>query len=158
MRLFLAISLAVVLGSVQSACSVKEQVPNTLPEEPAKVFELLRDPVYRSLFKENLDNREACGSTVACTRGRGGEYWCLGFSRRNSAVDQQKKKVWLDPVDSASGDQTQDPVPGAEQRVLGKEHRRPLEITVQDHANASRRESDQSQVLVKPSPGSHKEN
>jgi RNA polymerase sigma-70 factor (ECF subfamily) len=43
----------------------------------------------------------------------------------NLAIDRQRRKIQFEPMDSDGWDQTCDPAPGAEQRVLdGEQHRR----------------------------------
>jgi RNA polymerase sigma-70 factor (ECF subfamily) len=109
---------------------------STLKQKVTKVFEVLRDPVYRYLFRV-LDNAEEAedltqevflrlyshlhkGQAVGNIRG-----WVFRVAH-NLAVDQQRKKAPIDSFGPANWDQTQDPAPGAEQRILEKEQHRRL--------------------------------
>jgi RNA polymerase sigma-70 factor, ECF subfamily len=102
-----------------------------LKQKVSKIFELLRDPVYRYLLRV-LDNREEAedltqevflrlytglhkGQAVGNIRA-----WVFRVAH-NLAIDQQRKKVPLELFDSAKVEQSLDPSPGAEQRVLQEE-------------------------------------
>ena len=134
---------------MEQNCSVSKQLPldrellftlrntSTLKQKVAKVFELLRDPVYRYLYRV-LDNPEeaedltqevflrlySClhkGQAVGNIRA-----WVFRVAH-NLAVDQQRKKLPFDLFDSAAWDQTEDRAPGPEQRVLEEEKHKRLE-------------------------------
>jgi RNA polymerase sigma-70 factor, ECF subfamily len=102
----------------------------------AQVFELLRDPVYRYLFRV-LDSREEAedltqevflrlyahlqkGHTVANLRS-----WVFRVAH-NLAIDQQRKKIRLEPMDPAVQSKVCDPAPGADQQVLHDEQHKRL--------------------------------
>src|SRR5579864_2884075 len=108
---------------------------SALRQRVAKVFELLRDPVYRYLFRVLENQHEAedltqevflrfytylhKGETVVNIRA-----WVFRVAH-NLAIDQQKRKIQFAPMNSNGRDQTCDPAPGAEQRVLtGERHMR----------------------------------
>ena len=110
---------------------------NALKQQVTEIFELLRDPVYRYLFRV-LDNpgdaedltqevflrlyahlRE--GGTVGNVRA-----WAFRVAH-NLAVDQQRRKVRLEGMEDAAVDRTPDPAPGAEQRALENEKYRRLQ-------------------------------
>jgi RNA polymerase sigma-70 factor (ECF subfamily) len=113
--------------SLQNSSALKQRV--------AKVFELLRDPVYRYLFRV-LDNQHEAedltqevflrlyvylrkGQTVVNIRA-----WVFRVAH-NLAIDQQRRKIQFEPMNSDGWDQTCDPAPGAEQRILtGERHTR----------------------------------
>src|SRR5437867_13128442 len=110
---------------------------STLKQKVTKVFELLRDPVYRYLFRilENPEEAEDLTQEVFLRF-----YTCLHKGQavgnirawvfrvaHNLAIDQQRKKVLLEPFDLANWDQSRDPAPGAEQRVLEEERHHRLQ-------------------------------
>ena len=120
--------------SIRNSSALKQRV--------AKVFELLRDPVYRYLLRVLENQHEAedltqevflrlyiylhKGQTVANIRA-----WVFRVAH-NLAIDQQKRKIQFEPMNSDGWDQPCDPAPGAEQRVLtGERH------TMLRHALAS---------------------
>src|SRR2546430_4867341 len=104
---------------------------STLKQKVTKVFELLRDPVYRYLFRV-LDNpgeaedltQEVFLRLYSCLhKGQAVgniRAWVFRVAH-NLAIDQQRKKVLLEPFDSVNWGQSQDPGPGAEERVLAEE-------------------------------------
>lgn len=109
---------------------------SALKQRVTKVFELLRDPVYRYLFRvlENPEEAEDLtqeaflrlfsylhdGHTVTNIRA-----WVFRVAH-NLAIDRQRRKIQLEPMDSTGRDQALDPAPGAEQKVLDDEQRRRL--------------------------------
>ena len=114
--------------SIRNSSALKERV--------TKVFELLRDPVYRYLFRV-LDNPHEAedltqevflrlyvhlhkGQTVTNIRA-----WVFRVAH-NLAIDQHRKKVQFEPMEPAGWDEACDPAPGAEQQVLNEEQHRKL--------------------------------
>jgi RNA polymerase sigma-70 factor, ECF subfamily len=108
-----------------------------LKQKVASVFELLRDPVYRYLFRV-LDNPEEAEDLTQEVFLR--FYGCLRKGQpvgnirawifhvaHNLAVDQQRKKVPLQPFDPTDWDQIQDSAPSADQRVLEEEQHERLQ-------------------------------
>jgi RNA polymerase sigma-70 factor, ECF subfamily len=109
---------------------------SALRQRVTKVFELLRDPVYRYLFRvlENSEEAEDLtqevflrlythlhkGNTVANIRA-----WVFRVAH-NLAIDRQRRKIQLEPMDSAGRDEACDPAPGAEQKVLDDEQHKRL--------------------------------
>jgi RNA polymerase sigma-70 factor (ECF subfamily) len=108
-----------------------------LKQRVTVVFELLRDPVYRYLFRV-LDSREEAedltqevflrlytylhkGHMVANVRA-----WVFRVAH-NLAIDQKRRKIQFEPMDSAGRVGVCDPNPGAEQRVLDKEQHNRLQ-------------------------------
>lgn len=111
--------------------------PSSLKQKVTKAFELLRDPVYRYFFRVLDDPEEAEDLTQEVFLRL---YSCLHKGQamgnirawvfrvaHNLAVDQQRKKVPLEPLDLAAWDRTRDPAPGAEQRVLRDEQHQRLQ-------------------------------
>jgi len=108
---------------------------SALKQRVTQVFELLRDPVYRYLFRV-LDDRDEAedltqevflrlyvylhkGQTVTNIRA-----WVFRVAH-NLAIDRQRKKIQFEPMVADGPDQPCDPAPGAEQRVLsGEQHMR----------------------------------
>lgn len=109
---------------------------SALKQRVTKVFELLRDPVYRYLFRvlENPHEAEDLtqevflrlyiylhkGQTVTNIRA-----WVFRVAH-NLAIDQHRKKIQFEPMEPAGWDEACDPAPGAEQRVLDEEQHRKL--------------------------------
>ena len=119
---------------VELAFSIRNS--SALKQRVTKVFELLRDPVYRYLFRV-LDNPHEAedltqevflrlymylhkGQTVTNIRA-----WVFRIAH-NLAIDHHRKKIQFEPMDPAGWDQACDPAPGAEQRVLDEEQHRKL--------------------------------
>ena len=115
---------------------------SALKQQVTQAFELLRDPVYRYLFRV-LDNMEEAedltqevflrlylylhkGHTVNNIRA-----WVFRVAH-NLAIDRQRRKIQFEPMDLDGRDQPCDPAPGAEQRVLAGEQYKRLQ-----HALAS---------------------
>ena len=99
---------------------------STLKKRVASAFELLRDPVYRYLFRV-LDNAEEAEDLTQEVFLRLYSYLCKGqrlgnvrawvfHVAHNLAVDQQRKKVSLQSIDSSDWDHIQDLTPGADQK------------------------------------------
>lgn len=114
--------------SIRNSSALKQRV--------TRVFELLRDPVYRYLFRVLENSHEAedltqevflrlyvClhkGQTVTNIRA-----WVFRVAH-NLAIDQHRKKLQFEPMDPASWNEACDPTPGAEQQVLDEEQHRKL--------------------------------
>jgi len=115
-----------------------------LEQKVTKLFQLLRDPVYRYLIL-NLENRAdaedlvqevfvrlysslAKGQTVQNLRA-----WIFRVAR-NLIIDQQRKKNPFAPFDPAAWVQvclqSLDPAPNAEQRLLEQEKRERFQATL----------------------------
>lgn len=113
---------------------------STLKQKTAEIFELLRDPVYRYLFRvlgnaceaEDLTQEVFLrlytylynGQNVGNLRA-----WVFRVAH-NLAVDQQRKKVVLGPLDANISEQAQDPSPGIEQRLLEAEQYQRLQTAL----------------------------
>jgi RNA polymerase sigma-70 factor, ECF subfamily len=113
--------------SIRNSSALKQRV--------TKVFELLRDPVYRYLSRVLENSHEAedltqevflrlyiClhkGQTVTNIRA-----WVFRVAH-NLAIDQHRK-LQFEPMDPASWNEACDPTPGAEQQVLDEEQHRKL--------------------------------
>jgi RNA polymerase sigma-70 factor, ECF subfamily len=109
---------------------------SALKQRVTRIFELLRDPVYRYLFRV-LENRGEAedltqdvflrlyiclhkGQTVTNTRA-----WVFRVAH-NLAIDQQRRKIHFEPLDSANLEEACDPSTGADQRLLDRERHRRL--------------------------------
>src|SRR5260370_39854703 len=106
--------------SIRNSSALKQRV--------AKVFELLRDPVYRYLFRVLENQHEAedltqevflrlyiylhKGQAVANIRA------CVFRVAHNVAIDQQRRKIQFEPMNSDDLSQRSHPAPGAGQSVL----------------------------------------
>jgi len=110
---------------------------STLKKKVAGAFELLRDPVYRYLFRV-LDNPGEAEDLTQEVFLRFYSYLRKGQSvgnirawifhvAHNLAVDQQRKKVSLEPFDSTDWDQIQDSAPSADQKLLEEEEHERLQ-------------------------------
>ena len=104
---------------------------SALKQRVTEVFGLLRDPVYRYLFRVLENHQEAedltqevflrlytylqNGNTVTNARA-----WVFRVAH-NVAIDRQRRKVEFEPMDADGLEKTCDPAPGAEQRVLDGE-------------------------------------
>jgi RNA polymerase sigma-70 factor (ECF subfamily) len=110
---------------------------SALRQRITQVFELLRDPVYRYLFRV-LDSRDEAedltqevflrlyahlqkGHAVTNVRA-----WVFRVAH-NLAIDQQRKKIRLEPMDPAVQGEASDPAPGADKNVLHDEKYRRLQ-------------------------------
>src|SRR5262249_4418685 len=109
---------------------------STLKKRVTSAFEVLRDPVYRYLFRV-LDNAEEAEDLTQEVFLRLYSYLRKGHPlgnvrawvfhvAHNLAVDQQRKRVSLQSFDPADFDQIQDLAPGVDQKVLEDEQRRRL--------------------------------
>jgi RNA polymerase sigma-70 factor, ECF subfamily len=108
-----------------------------LRQKVSEAFDLLRDPVYRYLFRvlDNPGDAEDLtqevflrlyshlheGGAVGNVRA-----WVFRVAH-NLAIDQQRKKVRLEPMNASTSDQTRDPAPCAEETVLLDERHRRLQ-------------------------------
>jgi len=112
------------------------QKSSALKQKVAEIFELLRDPVYRYLYRV-LDNpneaedltQEAFLRLYVCLHKGQAVTNIRAFVFRvahNLAIDQHRKKIQFEPMDPAGWDEACDPDPGAEQRVLDQEQRQKL--------------------------------
>jgi RNA polymerase sigma-70 factor (ECF subfamily) len=113
---------------------------STLRQKIAEIFELLRDPVYRYLFRVLENTQEAedltqevflrlytyldTGHSVGNIRA-----WVFRVAH-NLAIDQQRRKVILDPLDIGVVEKSHDPAPGVEQRLLEAEQYQRLESAI----------------------------
>ena len=107
-------------------------------QQVTEIFDLLRDPVYRYLFRvlDNPGDAEDLtqevflrlythlheGGAISNVRA-----WTFRVAH-NLAIDLQRRKVRLEPFRTPRWDQAQDPTPCAEERILqneryGKLHR-----------------------------------
>jgi len=114
--------------SIRNSSAIKQRV--------TKVFELLRDPVYRYLFRvlENPQEAEDLAQEVflrlymhlhkgqSVTNIRA---WVFRVAH-NLAIDQHRKKLQFEAMDPAGWNEACDPAPGAEQQVLDEEQHRKL--------------------------------
>lgn len=129
-------------GGIKAAC---EELPlelelsfassnrSALRQRVTQVFELLRDPVYRYLFRV-LDSRDEAedltqeaflrlyahlhkGNTVANVRA-----WVFRVAH-NLAIDAQRKKGRVEPSEFPTPIEVRDPSPGADQKILNDEQR-----------------------------------
>jgi RNA polymerase sigma-70 factor (ECF subfamily) len=109
----------------------------TLKKKVVGAFELLRDPVYRYLFRV-LDNPQEAEDLTQEVFLR--FYTCLRKGQpvgnirawifhvaHNLAVDQQRKKAPLQPFDSTDWDQIQDAAPSPDQKMLEDEQHKRLQ-------------------------------
>jgi len=107
------------------------QKSSALKQKVAEIFELLRDPVYRYLYRV-LDNpneaedltQEAFLRLYVCLHKGQAVTNIRAFVFRvahNLAIDQQRKKLQFEPMDLAGPHEASDPAPGAEQQVLTEE-------------------------------------
>jgi RNA polymerase sigma-70 factor, ECF subfamily len=120
------------LFTLRSSSSLKQRV--------SKIFELLRDPVYRYFFRVLESQEEAEDLTqevflrlFTCLH----QGQALGNIRawvfrvaHNLAVDRQRKKLPLEVADPAVWDRTQDSAPGAEQQLLEAEQYNKLQVAL----------------------------
>jgi RNA polymerase sigma-70 factor (ECF subfamily) len=120
---------------------------SSLEQKVAQIFELLRDPVYRYMFRALRDRQAAEDLTqevflrlFTCLHQgqavRDIRAWVFRVAH-NLVIDRQKRKLVLGQMDEALWDQTQDPDPGAEQRLLEKDqdqrlHRALARLTPQE--------------------------
>jgi len=117
------------LRTMESASSLKQKV--------SEIFDLLRDRVYRYLFRILGDPGEAEDLTQECFLRL---YICLHKGQvvknvrawifrvaHNLAINQQKRNVPLDPVDPDVLDLNKDLSPNAEQKALAKEKHKRLQ-------------------------------
>ncbi len=109
---------------------------SALKQRVTRAFELLRDPVYRYLFRvmENRSEAEDLtqevflrlyiylhkGQTVTNARA-----WVFRVAH-NLAIDQQRRRIQFEPMDSDGLEQACDPSTGADQRLLDREQHRKL--------------------------------
>ena len=116
---------------VELELSLGTSNPSMLRQRVTQVFELLRDPVYRYLFRV-LDSRDEAedltqevflrlyaqlnkGHAVANVR-----VWVFRVAH-NLAIDQQRKKTRLEPMDASVQANAFDPAPGADEKLLNDE-------------------------------------
>ena len=121
---------------------------STLKQRVTKVFELLRDPVYRYLFRILGDRANAEDLTqevflrlYSHLHGGGGvanvRAWVFRVAH-NLAIDYQRKKVHLEPYDAPTWYQAPDPAPCAEDRVLEDERQRRLQRALSELSSEER--------------------
>lgn len=111
---------------------------SNLKQKVAEFFELLRDPVYRYLYRVLGDPEEAkdltqeaflrlhaClarGQTVGNVRA-----WIFRVAH-NLAINQQKKHSYRQSFHVTALGENQDPAPDAEQRLLEKEEHKKVQV------------------------------
>jgi len=103
----------------------------SLEQKVVQIFQHLRDPVYRYIFMALKNQEEAEDLTqevflrfYSCLHQgqsvRNIRAWVFRVAH-NLVIDRQKRKLVPGQLDVALWDQTQDPAPGAEQRMLDEE-------------------------------------
>jgi RNA polymerase sigma-70 factor (ECF subfamily) len=113
---------------------------SALKQKVTEIFELLRDPVYRYLFRV-LDNpgdaEDLTQEVFLRLYGHMHDAGAIGNVRawvfrvaHNLAIDQQRRKIQLEPFNAPTWDQTRDPAPGAEDRVLARERHKRVQHAV----------------------------
>jgi RNA polymerase sigma-70 factor, ECF subfamily len=121
---------------------------STLKQKVGKVFALLRDPVYRYLFRVLGDPEEAEDLTqevflrlYSCLhqgQGLGNiRAWVFRVAH-NLAIDRQRKKLLFEPFDQGVWNQTRDSAPGAEERVLDEERHSRLQYALEQLSASER--------------------
>jgi RNA polymerase sigma-70 factor (ECF subfamily) len=109
---------------------------SALGQRVTQVFELLRDPLYRYLFRvlESQDEAEDLtqevflrlyahlqrGNSVANVRA-----WLFRVAH-NLAIDRQRKNSRLEPIAPCVQTEACDPAPGADQKILMQERQQRL--------------------------------
>jgi len=113
---------------------------SSLQQRVSKIFELLRDPVYRYSFRVLNSQEEAEDLTqevflrlFTCLH----QGQALGNIRawvfrvaHNLAVDRQRRKVPQEALDPRVWDHAEDSAPGAEQRLLEEEQYNKLQLAL----------------------------
>lgn len=110
---------------------------SAVKQQVTTIFEILRDPVYRYLFRVLGNPQQAedltqevflrlyvylhKGQTVNNIRA-----WVFRVAQ-NLAVDQQRRKLQFEGMDPTGTHDACDPSPGAEQQVLAEEQRARLQ-------------------------------
>jgi len=113
---------------------------SALRQKVTQVFEVLRDPVYRYLFRVLWSRDEAedltqevflrlyahlqRGHVVANVRA-----WVFRVAH-NLAIDQQRKSGRLEPMSATVQTEAYDPAPGADERVLVQERHKRLQLAL----------------------------
>lgn len=113
---------------------------SALKQKVTEIFELLRDPVYRYLFRVLDNQRDAQDLTQEVFlrlyrhlhegRAVGNVRAWIFRVAHNLAIDQQRKKVHLESFDAPAWDRARDPAPSAEDQVLHDERHRRLQVAL----------------------------
>ncbi|MFN7997898.1 MAG: RNA polymerase sigma factor [Bryobacteraceae bacterium] len=113
---------------------------SALKQKVAKVFELLRDPVYRYLYRvldspqeaEDLTQEVFLRLYVALHKGQAVaniRAWVFRVAH-NLAIDQQRRKIQYEPMELAGPREAPDPAPGVEEQVLTAEKHERLRLAI----------------------------